>query len=147
MERRDFLKRVVKIVFSLFVVVLLSALIYLYPSKIRKGKVQFIFLMDEDDLPRRGVKRVDFRYALEDRAVITRVYVVASDRGLKVLSPICTHLGCFVNWDNRKGEFICPCHAGRYSMNGEVIAGPPPRPLTALPLKILEGKVYLGIKV
>jgi Rieske Fe-S protein len=30
---------------------------------------------------------------------------------------------------------------------GNVVAGPPPRPLTRLPLKITEEKVFIGITV
>ncbi|MGE5239163.1 MAG: ubiquinol-cytochrome c reductase iron-sulfur subunit [Chloroflexota bacterium] len=147
MERRDFLKKAVKAVFAFFVLVVVSALAYVYPFRIRKPSLRFFYLADEDDLPRRGVRRMDFRYVLGEREVVTRVYAVATEKGVTVFSPICTHLGCFVNWDSRKKEFICPCHAGRYSVDGKVIGGPPPRPLTELPLSIVDGKAYLGVKV
>lgn len=147
MERRDFLKKAIKLFFSFVTLVLLSTAFYLYPSRIRKAKIEYFYLMDEDDLPKRGVRRVDFRYTLEERAVVTRVYVVVSDREVTAFSPVCTHLGCFVNWDSRKKEFICPCHAGRYAMDGAVISGPPPKPLTRLPLKTSAGEIYLGVKV
>jgi Rieske Fe-S protein len=32
-------------------------------------------------------------------------------------------------------------------MEGEVIAGPPPRSLMRLPLEVRGGKVYVGIKL
>ncbi|RME66309.1 MAG: hypothetical protein D6778_04940 [Nitrospirae bacterium] len=66
---------------------------------------------------------------------------------LYALSPVCTHLGCLVNWNYLKGEFQCPCHGGRYDIKGRVIGGPPPRPLTRLPLKIEGEKVLVGLKV
>lgn len=48
---------------------------------------------------------------------------------LNVLSNSCAHLGCPVRWlvVGGKGEFLCPCHGGIYDINGEYVAGPPPR--------------------
>jgi menaquinol-cytochrome c reductase iron-sulfur subunit len=46
-----------------------------------------------------------------------------------VLSNKCTHLGCNVNWNTEKQEYICPCHDAQFGINGEVLGGPPPRPL------------------
>lgn len=60
------------------------------------------------------------------------------------LSAVCTHLGCIVQWlpDNR--EFLCPCHAGRFNAEGQVLGGPPPKPLTLLPLTIEDDQILVG---
>jgi len=58
-------------------------------------------------------------------------------------SPICTHLGCGVAWDEKQKKFFCPCHGGVYDINGNVLAGPPPRPLTRLELKMEGGKLLV----
>jgi Rieske Fe-S protein len=68
-----------------------------------------------------------------------------SKSGLFALSPVCTHLGCLVNWDYNKKEFICPCHGGKYDMEGKVRGGPPPAPLNRLPLEVRDEKVYIGM--
>jgi Rieske Fe-S protein len=52
-----------------------------------------------------------------------------SDTDTLVLSNKCTHLGCHVNWNADKQEYICPCHDAQFGINGEVLGGPPPRPL------------------
>ncbi len=93
------------------------------------------------------MKRVDFSYERAGRKVRAKVFLVVSKEGLIALSPVCSHLGCPVNWDNYKKEFLCPCHGGRYGMSGDVIAGPPPDPLKPLPLEIREGWVYVGMKI
>ncbi len=147
MERRELLKRVVKFFFSLVAAALLSLLVYVYPSEIKKRRLQYVYLIDEDELPRWGVRRVEYHYTSEERVITNRAFLVVSEQGVLAFSPICTHLGCFVNWDNNKKEFLCPCHGGRYAMNGTVLSGPPPRPLTRLPMKFEAGKVYIGIKV
>lgn len=48
---------------------------------------------------------------------------------VRAFSVVCTHLGCNVKWQPARGEFLCPCHAGRFDANGVNIAGPPPAPL------------------
>lgn len=54
------------------------------------------------------------------------------------LSAVCTHLGCVVAWQEQSGEFQCPCHGGRFSAEGKVLGGPPPKPLETL-VVVLDG--------
>jgi cytochrome b6-f complex iron-sulfur subunit len=60
------------------------------------------------------------------------------------LTAVCTHLGCIVKWLPDKGEFLCPCHAGRYSPTGKVLGGPPPAPLESYPVSVREDKIVIG---
>jgi len=50
-------------------------------------------------------------------------------KNITILSSRCTHLGCQVNWKEEAQVFICPCHDAKFSPQGEVLDGPPPRPL------------------
>jgi len=48
----------------------------------------------------------------------------------RAFSAVCTHLGCIVQYDGARRIIWCACHNGQYDLNGKVIAGPPPAPLT-----------------
>lgn len=70
----------------------------------------------------------------------TAVYVLPPKAGqFRILSPVCPHLGCSVRWVGDQGKFICPCHAGSFTADGERIAGPPPRSMDALDSKVEDG--------
>ncbi|MFZ0888119.1 MAG: Rieske 2Fe-2S domain-containing protein [Candidatus Binataceae bacterium] len=56
-----------------------------------------------------------------------RLFVVRNQDNFHVISAVCTHLGCTVQW--RATEFDCPCHGSRFRPDGSVIGGPAPRPL------------------
>jgi len=47
------------------------------------------------------------------------------------MSPVCRHMKCIVHWNNAEKTWDCPCHGGRYDRYGNVIMGPPKRPLEA----------------
>jgi succinate dehydrogenase / fumarate reductase iron-sulfur subunit len=62
---------------------------------------------------------------------------------LVVYNATCTHLGCTVHWDEQKGLFVCACHGGMFNINGDVKAGPPPRPLDRYAFKVKDGYMYV----
>lgn len=41
------------------------------------------------------------------------------------LSPTCTHAGCTVTFNDSEKSWDCPCHGGRFDLDGKVISGPP----------------------
>lgn len=59
-------------------------------------------------------------------------------------SAVCTHLGCVIKWVAEQQEFLCPCHAGRFSTEGTVLGGPPPKPLESLPVVLQGDLVMIG---
>jgi len=64
---------------------------------------------------------------------------------LIALPATCTHLRCILQWDKDSGRLVCPCHAGAFDLNGNVVAGPPPRPLQSLRVETRGGIVYVSL--
>lgn len=52
------------------------------------------------------------------------------DGELKVFQAVCTHFDCTVGYLEADNRIFCACHEGYYYVDGQVAAGPPPRPLT-----------------
>ena len=142
MQRRDFLSKLLKWAYAALGLGCVSALPYLYNGSNQDIKTFFVKTIDEDDLPRKGVREVEFPF----RGLTHKAFIVRKDKDLFVLSPICSHLGCSVNWNFVDNEFDCPCHGGRYDMTGRVIGGPPPKSLTRLPHLVKNGFFYIGIR-
>jgi len=83
---------------------------------------------------------LEHRDAWQTTSSQTAVYVLpAKDGVLRVLSPVCPHLGCSVQWQDAQGKFICPCHSGSFSADGERLGGPPPRSMDSLEAKVEGG--------
>ncbi|MBI2864186.1 MAG: Rieske 2Fe-2S domain-containing protein [Chloroflexi bacterium] len=58
-------------------------------------------------------------------------------------SQKCTHLACAVYLDRKTGRLHCPCHDGFFDVEtGQVLAGPPPRPLPGIELSVESGDIY-----
>jgi cytochrome b6-f complex iron-sulfur subunit len=60
-----------------------------------------------------------------------RVLVLEDSAGeLHALDAKCTHEGCTVRYVSGEALIWCACHNARFDLQGRVLAGPPPRPLS-----------------
>ncbi|RFZ84953.1 FAD-dependent oxidoreductase [Mucilaginibacter terrenus] len=41
------------------------------------------------------------------------------------LNPVCTHAKCIVAFNDAEKSWDCPCHGGRFDLDGKVLTGPP----------------------
>jgi len=61
---------------------------------------------------------------------------------LVAYSDVCTHLSCAVVYRS-DGKLHCPCHDGLFdAATGNVLAGPPIRPLPLIQIAISNGTIY-----
>lgn len=47
-----------------------------------------------------------------------------TDNKIYIVSLVCPHLKCKLNWNNSTKTWDCPCHGSRYSYKGELIDNP-----------------------
>ena len=137
-SRRDFIKVTTGIVGGLIGVALgLPSVSYLIDPALREGgKDAWISIGKFEDM------QIDRPYPFS----FTRVQVNGWERtsssfggyavrksddpkDLLILNSRCTHLACNVNWSDESDAFLCPCHDAKFSKDGKVLDGPPPRPL------------------
>ena len=138
MSRRDFIDWVIRGgLFTTLMGMLVPALAYLWPV-MRRGPAQAMLEVGGvDEIPVWGSKKV----VLGGTALL----VVRTPNEFKAFSAVCTHLGCIVYWASEKKQIACPCHAGFFDLDGHVISGPPPRPLPAHPVNVVDGKVFIKL--
>lgn len=65
-----------------------------------------------------------------------KFYLTRTEEGLMALYWKCVHLGCTVPWNEGAKKFMCPCHGSVYEITGQNIAGPAPRPLDYMEIKV-----------
>ena len=63
---------------------------------------------------------------------------------LKAFSAVCTHLNCTVQYRSDLGHIWCACHNGHFDLNGQNIAGPPPRPLDGFTVNVRGTQIVVS---
>ena len=77
---------------------------------------------------------------------VTPFFVVRLDESrLVALSAVCTHVRCILGFDRERRALVCPCHDGRFDIAGNVLSGPPPRPLPSYTVSVRAGEVFVQL--
>jgi glycine/D-amino acid oxidase-like deaminating enzyme/nitrite reductase/ring-hydroxylating ferredoxin subunit len=64
-----------------------------------------------------------------------RIAAFRDDDGtVTAVSPVCTHLGCQVSFNDAERSWDCPCHGSRFAVDGAVLQGPAVHRLERKPL-------------
>jgi menaquinol-cytochrome c reductase iron-sulfur subunit len=74
---------------------------------------------------------------------ITTFVLTENGRDFIAISNICTHLGCRVRWIADQNQFFCPCHNGIFDKYGNVVSGPPPRPLDRYEVRVENDRLLI----
>jgi cytochrome b6-f complex iron-sulfur subunit len=74
------------------------------------------------------------------------IFIIRTDEETLVgLAGVCSHLHCVLNWDDEQQVLDCPCHEGAFDVNGNVLKGPPPRPLKRFRVETRLGQIYVHL--
>jgi len=110
-----------------------GTLAFLWPR--RKGpKVETVFIAG---------KVSDFKVGQVTPFRKERSFILRTGEGFLAISGVCPHLHCIVNWNEMQKKFECPCHGAKFNEFGEVLEGPPPRPLDLYRLQIAAGNLVV----
>lgn len=140
MERRDALRNMLAFtpLGAAFVGISAMGIKFITPKS--RDITRRIFTMHLGELPLNASRKIT---DLRGRDLML---VRTGEKEVKAMSTACTHLGCTVYWQKDKQEFYCPCHAGRFDKDGNVIAGPPPAPLETYHTEIDDENIFIYFK-
>jgi len=124
-----------------------AAIYLLWPPKVKKED-EWVEATALSDLDTGTPKEIVFRRNRLDGWKLstekTSAWVVKnSESQITAFKPQCPHLGCGYHWNAQNKEFLCPCHASTFSVEGDVLTGPAPRPLDRYETKIAGEKLLL----
>lgn len=97
-----------------------------YPKNYVKGRLQKPKKSEED-------LSIDQGSLVEINGKKVAAFRKSKDE-LVTLSPVCTHMGCIVDWNKKDKTWDCPCHGSRFEKDGKVKQGPAQRDLEKLKL-------------
>lgn len=106
----------------------LATLRYLFPNVLYEPPTAFTA-----GLPEEYAVGVNTKWVKEQRT-----WIVRTARGFYALWARCTHLGCTPNWFDVERRFKCPCHGSNFSVEGDVLAGPAPKPLFRCAIRLAD---------
>jgi menaquinol-cytochrome c reductase iron-sulfur subunit len=94
--------------------------------------------------------RVEMRGELVDAwsrtpdARLGSCWLVREGQAVRAFSTVCPHLGCGIEHDEDRQQFVCPCHRSSFSLAGQRLSGPAPRDLDELPVEIEGDQVRVA---
>lgn len=131
--RRDYLRLLVLTSFGLF----LGTATIAVGARLPRQPAPPQRIASVDEVPEG--KALQFHYPTPDDPALL---IHLPGGGFVAYSQLCTHLACAVLWDPERRVLDCPCHEGLFDAEtGLVLAGPPPRPLPRIPLRVEEGAI------
>jgi menaquinol-cytochrome c reductase iron-sulfur subunit len=150
-DRRVFLAKIAGLVAACVAVLYAIPFVryLLYPVSVRGGVNPWTSLGPTDALgslasPRSRLITVTQRDGWMETDSKKAVYITKNTDGqVEVLSAVCPHLGCTVQWNVAKHEFLCPCHGSVFTASGARVSGPTPRGMDSLPIKVENGNLMV----
>lgn len=149
LTRRAFLRGMIAGLGSVIALVLGgSGLGYILAPGFQKKEEDWVDLGPVAGIPLGRPVHLEFVQRRRDAWMTTErrssAWVFTSDgKEFAVFDPRCTHLGCPYRWDDQQRRFLCPCHAAVFDLTGQVVTGPPPRPLDRYPYRVAGGRLSI----
>lgn len=138
LSRRTFLQYLLKSgVLALCGATIYPIVRYLYPPRGTEASVSSVVAATLSELAANTAKI--FRFGNRPGILIN-----TPQGELKAFSAVCTHLNCTVQYDEGSSIIWCACHNGKFDLTGQVISGPPPKPLEAYRVSVRGDEVVVS---
>lgn len=128
------------------------AVAYLFGKPKSSGSGDLVEIADLADIPSGKPQEIVYYRTRTDgwrkvREKTTTWVVKQKDGKTVAFNPQCPHLGCIYHWEDRQDSFVCPCHQSTFSLDGDVVQGPAPRPLDRYVSRVEGGKLLVGSEI
>ncbi len=111
---------------------------FLIPPKVREVTASSIMAAKVGDIPPNSGKIFLFGSK-------PAILVNTPQGTYKSFTAVCTHLACTVQYRGDLGHIWCACHNGHYDpQSGEVLGGPPPRPLAEFKVAVKGNDIIVS---
>ena len=128
----------------------LAGLFFLTDPLRRRGeqgnavKVTVLGALPADGVPRRFeviADKVDAWNKIPETPIGAVYLRRTGEKTVEALNVVCPHLGCFVQFNDEKKAYGCPCHNSSFALDGKILdpKSPSRRPLDSLAVEIREG--------
>jgi menaquinol-cytochrome c reductase iron-sulfur subunit len=128
------------------------AVAYLFLKPKSGGKTSFVDAADVTQLKIGMPEEVTYRRTRVDGWRVmnekTTAWVVKTGEDKVVaFAPGCTHLACAYHYEAASNQFVCPCHASTFAIDGKVTGGPAPRPLDRFVTRVDGNKLLISSQI
>ena len=116
-----------------------------------KGARGFVPVLDLEALPEDGtpvgvgvvVEEPEDAWSKLPPTEVGAVYLrrLPAGAGIQAFTTVCPHLGCRIDYQPAKQQFVCPCHESVFGLDGQVASGPSPRGMDDLLTRVVGGKI------
>jgi cytochrome b6-f complex iron-sulfur subunit len=138
MNRRNFVNFLLgSSLMGTIIAFLYPVLRYIWPPKQAEAIVKKVIAAKVGELAPNTYKIFKF-------GTLPGILINTREGELKAFTAVCTHLTCTVFYESDTETILCPCHNGRFDLNGNVISGPPPAPLESYIVEISGNNIVVS---
>jgi len=88
-----------------------------------------------------------YAFVINDKKKNKYILIHLDEDKWRCFEQKCTHRGCSVTYKSDLKKIHCPCHKGDFDPdNGNVLKGPPSKPLPQLNVTVRNGNIYVTEK-
>ena len=113
---------------------------YLVPPPMPEAATRRVVAAKKDELAAGGFKTFPFG---DQPGILIRL----QSGEYRAFSAVCTHLNCTVQYRQDVSRIWCACHNGHFDLNGQNVAGPPPKPLESYTVNVRGSQIVVSKSV